>query len=104
MPGTRFGAMAGAGDVGIWKDLETRTKWLPQRRFLVEDARRPGSCETVEEVCVVRVPGVDRLEASVSRLSPDDEVGLEHPYLVTTRLCSGFRHVRNEGLGRGAGQ
>lgn len=35
-------------------------------------------------------------------LSPDDEIGLEDSYLVTMRLCFGFRHVRNKGLGHRA--
>lgn len=42
-----------------------------------------------------------RLEASGS-LSPDDEIGLEESYLVTMRLCLGFRRVRNKGLGHRA--
>lgn len=74
------------------------TKYLLQRHFLFQGHRSPRSYEKLEELCLLCVLDLDGFKAFVN-LSPVDEIGLDHSYLVVMRLCSGVPQRRNRGPG-----
>lgn len=87
------------GDGRSWRhghsrSLEIQTKCPLQRHFLFQDHRSPGSYEKLEKVCLVCVLDLDRFKAS-ENLSPIEESGPDHSYLVMMRLCSEVPQMRN---------
>lgn len=68
------------GDVRSWRPgylsgPESQTKCRPQRHFLFQDRRGPGSYEKREEACPVCALALAGSKASVN-LRPVDEIGL----------------------------